>query len=208
MYCEITIDHRRRIESDKLAEILNKASGANVMAVTDAYAQSAAFANDSSATGISAYDAGRQCFAILQRVDRNQSTFHFEAVYPATVHTLLEQVEVYCRALQGDLAWRRAPWAYGVSSMTVRPFESNFNESGFEGSLQTMRQSLRDVNFTHEIGTKLVTLVTTFLLVRYGLTPDTPKAAILTFLIAGSFAFVELIVKWYNSRGKIGWRRW
>lgn len=207
MFCEITIEHRRRIDSAKLAEILNKASGANVLSVADAYSRSTVYTGGKSAPGISAYDAGGQCFAILQKVVRNQSIFHFEAVVPATVQTLLKQVEVYCKGLQSDLAWPRAPWAYGVSSIAVRPFENNFNESGFEGSLFTLRQALRDTNFTHEIGTKLVTLATTFLLVRFQLTKDSRTAAAVTFLIAAAFALVELFAGWHNSRGKIAWRR-
>jgi len=207
MLCEITIDHRKRIEGAKLVEILNRASPTNVLTVDAAYARSVAYKDASERPGISAYGAGAHCFAILQKVERNQSTFHFEADPPTTVQTLLEQVELYCKGLQGDLAWRRAPWAYGASSIAVRPFENNFSESGFEGNLSTIRQSIKDTNFTHEIGTKLVTLTTTFLLVRFGLAQDTSKAAALTFLIAGAFALVELFVRWSNSRGRIGWRR-
>lgn len=207
MFCEITIDHRSRIEGSRLAEILSKASPTNMLAVADAYARSEVYKDEEDHPGIAAFEAGQHCFAILQKVDRRQSTLHFEAEPPTSVQTLLEQVEVYCNGLLGDLAWRRAPWAYGASSIAVRPFENNFSESGFEGNLATVRQSFKDTNFTHEIATKVVTLATTFLLVRFGLTQETSKAALVTFLIAGAFAFVEQFVKWYNLRGKMSWRR-
>jgi len=120
---------------------------------------------------------------------------------------LLEGAEEYAQTLQRVLAGSNVTKNYRVTRLVIRPFENNFKESGLEGSLVTTRQALKDVNLFHEVGTKLIALLTTFLLVRLGLTKETDTAAEWTFAIAVMFVAVELTPAWFQNRGEISWKR-
>jgi hypothetical protein len=207
VYCEIVLYHKKRADASKLAEILQQAGCGNPLRVSDAYNQSSVYTGKDPYGSVFAHDAGQHCFAILQKTNGKQSTFHFESDPHTSVKTLLESVEDYARTLRDALRSSSAPRSYRVSRMIIRPFEANFEESGFEGNLFTLRQTLRDANLFHEIGTKLVTLFTTFLLVWLGLTTEKTKAAGWTFAIAASFAVVELLLAWRRGRGTISWKR-
>jgi hypothetical protein len=104
-----------------------------------------------------------------------------------------------------------APKSCRVSRLIIRPFEDNFEESGFEGNVFTLAQAFKNANLFHEIGSKVVTMVTTFLLIWLGLTTQTSeaafKAAVWTFAIAASFVIVELFRAWYRGHGTIEWKR-
>lgn len=207
MYCEIIVYHKKRADRSKLAEILQQAGCGNPLGVSDAYNRSSVYAGKDPYGSIFAHDAGQHCFAILQKTNGDQSTFHFEADLHTSVKTLLESVEDYARTLRDAFGSSSAPRPYRVARMIIRPFEDNFEESGFEGSLFTMRQAWKDANLFHEIGTKLVTLFTTFLLVWLGLTTEKAKAAGWTFAIATFFAIVELLRAWHRGHDTISWKR-
>ncbi|MGA8221977.1 MAG: hypothetical protein WB780_10020 [Candidatus Acidiferrales bacterium] len=208
MYCEINVYHKKTITADKLAEILRGSGCGNEIPIADAYTRSTVYGGKNPYGSTYAHDSGQHCFAIVQKINNlNQSIFHFEADPHISANTLLESAEEYAQTLQRVFAGPNAPRHYRVTRLVIRPFENNFKESGLEGSLVTTRQALKDVNLFHEVGTKLIALFTTFLLVRLGLTKETITAAEWTFAIAVMFVAVELIRAWYQNRGKISWKR-
>jgi len=207
MFCEILVYHRKRIDGHRLAELLQKADSGSPLAVQESYNLSSVYAGQDPYDSLSAHRVGHHCFAILQKTNRNQSTFHVEAEPNISVKTLLESVEDYSRSLQDDLRGPDCPRPYRLSRLVIRPFEDNFEESGFEGTLFTTAQAFKDTNFLHEAASKLATFFTTFTLVRLGLTKDTIKAAELSLGIAVLFVLVELAVVYLRGHGRIKWQR-
>jgi hypothetical protein len=207
MFCEIVVYHRKRIDGRRLAELLLKADSGSPLAVEEAYGLSSVYGGQDPYGSLSAHRVGHHCFAILQKTNRNQSTFHVEAEPNISVKTLLESVEDYSRSLRDDLQAVDCPRSYRVSRLVIRPFENDFEESGFEGTLFTRAQAFKDTNFLHEASSKLATFFTTFGLVRLGLTKDTVKAAELSLGIAVLFALIELAVVYLRGHGRIKWQR-
>jgi hypothetical protein len=145
---------------------------------------------------------------IARQVNADFSMYHIEGKSPSVpVHTLLVAVQDFADLLSAGLRRALAGSDYAYTSLTVKLFADNDGrETGVEGNLTTLRSVLGDRLAWSSLRSGVIALVTSFLLIRLGLTHDSAKATIYTFAIVILFALLETMAGYLRGRGKIKWK--
>jgi hypothetical protein len=208
MYCEIWVKHRAAITETGLARVVCGGQLGALVPLAAAYGRSAFYSLHPPTHSVCAFETVRGCFVIVRQVNADFSMYHIEGNSPSVpVQTLLEAVQDFAGQLSPNLRHALAGSDYAYSAVTVKLFADNDGrETGVEGNLTTLRSVLRERFAWSSLRSGVIAFVTSFLLIRLGLTHDLAKAVIYTFAIVVLFALLESMAGYLGGRGKIKWK--
>jgi hypothetical protein len=208
MYCEIVVKHRAAITETGLAKVVCGSQLGAPIPLGEAYGRNALYGQNPPSHSVCAFETVRGCFVIVRQVNADFSMYHIEGKSPSVpVHTLLVAVQDFADLLSAGLRRALAGSDYAYTSLTVKLFADNDGrETGVEGNLTTLRSVLGDRLAWSSLRSGVIALVTSFLLIRLGLTHDSAKATIYTFAIVILFALLETMAGYLRGRGKIKWK--
>lgn len=190
MYCEIAIKHSRQVAAKTLSEFILAANIGNTMPLDEAYQASRIYRGRAPRSSILAHETTDNCFVIVRSVNYDVSSYHLESITETvSVQTLLQVAQRY--SLQILRILRQAELSSAL--MAVRLFEDNGKETGVEGRIITLGSVLKEKFQWSEIKESIAPLLTTFVLLKFGLDTDPPQATVYEYFTERGKLIFEVV---------------